>query len=96
MDIVTFIASLKNEVPPEDISVYLMALWYDAKGDWDNSHTTIQDVDTQNAEWIHAYLHRKEGDSFNADYWYRRAGKKRTDSTLSEEWNELVLAMLEQ
>lgn len=95
MDIKTFKASLENDEPPENISVYLLALWYDAKGDWNQSHTTIQDVDTTNAEWIHAYLHRKEGDSFNADYWYRRAGKKRPATTLEVEWNELVSAMLE-
>ncbi len=96
MDIQSFKASLVNNLPPENISVYLLSLWYDAKGDWDQSHSTIQDVDSKHAERIHAYLHRKEGDSFNADYWYRRAGKKRPDSTLSEEWNELVMSMLEQ
>lgn len=96
MDLVSFVASLNTDTPPEDISVYLLALWYDAKGDWEKSHTTIQHVDTKNAEWIHAYLHRKEGDIFNADYWYRRAGKKRPSVTLKQEWNELVTAMMEQ
>lgn len=95
MDKQSFKASLAGKLPPQDISVYLLALWYDAKGDWNQSHSTIQDVETKHAEWIHAYLHRKEGDSFNADYWYRRAGKKRPDSPLSEEWDELVMAMLE-
>ena len=96
MDLVSFVASLNTGMPPEDISVYLLALWYDAKEDWDQSHTTIQNVDTKNAELIHAYLHRKEGDTFNADYWYRRAGKKRPTVTLKQEWNELVTAMMEQ
>ena len=95
MDLVSFVTSLDTDTPPKDISVYLLALWYDAKEDWDQSHTTIQDVDTKNAAWIHAYLHRKEGDTFNADYWYRRAGKKRPDVTIKEEWNNLVTAMMD-
>lgn len=95
MDLVSFVTSLDTDTPPEDISVYLLALWYDAKEDWDKSHTTIQNVDTKNAAWIHAYLHRKEGDTFNADYWYRRAGKKRPDVTIKEEWNNLVTAMMD-
>ena len=95
MDLESFVTSLDTDTPPQDISVYLLALWYDAKEDWDQSHTTIQDVDTKNAAWIHAYLHRKEGDTFNADYWYRRAGKKRPDVTIKEEWNNLVTAMMD-
>ena len=95
MDLESFVTSLDTDTPPKDISVYLLALWYDAKEDWDQSHTTIQDVDTKNAAWIHAYLHRKEGDTFNADYWYRRAGKKRSDVTIKEEWNNLVTAMMD-
>jgi hypothetical protein len=56
--------------------VYLNALWYDARGEWDKAHELIQDVQDKNASWIHAYLHRKEGDDPNAGYWYSRAGKK--------------------
>ncbi len=77
MDIISFIASTTGDRPPENISVYLLSLWFDARGNWDKAHTTIQDVQTKNASWIHAYLHRKEGDNFNADYWYSRAGKKK-------------------
>lgn len=95
MDIVSFVASLKSQFPPIDISVYLLALWYDGKGEWDKSHTTIQDVDTNNAAWIHAYLHRKEGDIFNADYWYRKAGKARPAISLQDEWQTLVESMIE-
>jgi len=79
---------------PVKIPVYLQSLWYDGKGDWEQSHTIIQDVDDKNAAWIHAYLHRKEGDTGNADYWYRRAGKKRPAISLQEEWEELVKAFL--
>ena len=72
------------------MSSVLLALWHDAKGDWEASHNVAQDIDTKEGAWIHAYLHRKEGDIWNADYWYRNAGRKRPESTLEEEWNSLV------
>ena len=87
-----FKESLALGSPPPGISEYLQSLWYDAKGDWDKSHTIIQDIEDNNASWIHAYLHRKEGDIGNADYWYRRAGKKRPSVTLEEEWEDIVKA----
>ena len=75
---------------PGEIAVYLKSLWYDAKGDWDKAHKIIQDIEDKNAAWIHAYLHRKKGDIGNADYWYRRASKKRPEYSLEKEWEELV------
>jgi hypothetical protein len=84
-----FKSSLGNSTPG-NMSVHLQSLWYDGKGDWDKSHTTIQDIEDKNAAWIHAYLHRKEGDIWNADYWYSRAGKKRPSTSLNEEWESLV------
>ena len=93
MNISSFKHSLSGiEVP--DSSVYLKALWYDAKGEWDKSHNLIQDVNDKNASWIHAYLHRKEGDNANADYWYSRAGKTRPSISLEKEWEEIVEAFL--
>ena len=86
--------SLSSSSPPETLSVYLEALWYDAKNDWNKAHLTIQDVSDKTASWIHAYLHRKEGDIANADYWYSRAGKKRPDISLGEEWEHIVKALL--
>lgn len=77
----------------KSMSPYLKSLYFDARGDWNKSHEIIQDIDDSNAAWIHAYLHRKEGDISNADYWYRRAGRKRKDISLEEEWNDLVGAM---
>ena len=79
---------------PAHFSVYLEALWYDGKGDWERSHTIIQDVKTKEASWIHTYLHRKEGDNSNADYWYSKAGKYRPAVSLKEEWEMLVTAFL--
>jgi len=80
--------------PSLTLSQHLKALWYDAKGDWEQSHTIIQDIQDADAAWIHAYLHRKEGDIGNADYWYRRAGRKRPASTLEIEWDEIVAALI--
>ena len=94
MDLFTFKASLHTNQPPPDVSVYLLSLWYDAKGDWQQAHETIQHVTTNNASWIHAYLHRKEGDQFNADYWYNRAGKKKPSVSLAQEWEMLAEAFV--
>jgi len=93
MTIEEFKKSLSTSVPGK-ISVYLEALWYDGKGDWGKSHNTIQDIEDKNAAWIHAYLHRKEGDTWNADYWYNKAGKKRPSVSLEEEWENLVVVFL--
>lgn len=85
-----FQLSIKEDHAPAGIDPLLLVLWYDAKGDWVKSHTIIQDMETKEAALIHAYLHRKEGDKWNADYWYQRAGRKRTSSTIEDEWNTLV------
>ena len=90
MDLHTFKESLYSPESPKNISVYLDALWHDGKGDWNGSHELIQDVPDKNASWIHAYLHRKEGDIWNADYWYNKGGKKRPSLSLEQEWEQLV------
>lgn len=86
MTFTEFKDSLKNSKLPHTLSPCLQALWYDGKGDWDRAHKTIQDIDDRTAAWVHAYLHRKEGDIWNADYWYARAGKKRPSFSPEEEW----------
>ena len=86
--------SLAQQQPPHQVSVYIKALWFDAKEDWNQAHELIQDLPDKNASWIHAYLHRKEGDIWNADYWYAKAGRKRPESTLAEEWEQIVTALL--
>lgn len=85
-----FIESLSLNHPPADISPVLQALWYDGKGDWKNSHNIAQDIYDKNGSWIHAYLHRKEGDQFNAGYWYNKAGKPIATVSLQQEWEALV------
>ncbi len=88
-----FNKSLSLKDPPDEFPVYLKALWYDANGDWENAHRTIQDISDDTAAWIHAYLHRKEGDIGNADYWYRRGERKRPTVTLQEEWKDIATAL---
>ena len=94
MSLSSFKESLLNNDPPQSLSVYLQALWHDAKGEWDTAHKLIQDVEDSKASWIHAYLHRKENDIANADYWYRRAGKERPSLSLQKEWEEIVNALI--
>ena len=89
-----FQKTLSSPASPDNLPVYLESLWYDAKGDWEKAHTIIQDMEDKTASWIHAYLHRKEGDIGNADYWYRRAGKIRPAISLQDEWENIVKALL--
>lgn len=95
MNLTTFKASLTSPTPPPEASVYLQALWHEAKGDWDKAHVLIQDLPDKNAAWLHAYLHRQEGDTWNADYWYSKAGRKRPATSLQEEWEQIATALLE-
>jgi hypothetical protein len=89
-----FRASLAEPAPPPDVSLALQALWFDAKGNWDKAHDLAQADGGGAGDWVHAYLHRKEGDAFNAGYWYRRAGKPVAKGGLEEEWGEIVGALL--
>ncbi|CAH0157335.1 hypothetical protein [Roseomonas sp. CECT 9278] len=77
----------------DGLAPLLAALWWDARGDWARAHEVAQSVDTAEGAWVHAYLHRKEGDLPNADYWYRRAGKHRPAATLDAEWAEIAGAL---
>jgi hypothetical protein len=94
MTIDQFKESLSLKDPPDEISPYLKALWFDARDDWEKAHTIIQNIEDNTGSWIHAYLHRKEGDLSNADYWYHRAGKKRPAITLQEEWENILKALI--
>jgi len=85
-----FHESLTLSSPPAYFSVLLKSLWYDAKGDWKQAHDLVDGLSGADAAWVHAYLHRKEGDSWNADYWYAKAKKVRPSHTLEEEWESLV------
>ena len=94
MDLDTFEASLADEQPPAGLSPALQALWYDAKDDWDRAHDLVQPDANRSQSWIHAYLHRKEGDIGNARYWYHRAGVPPAEGPLPAEWRAIVEALL--
>jgi hypothetical protein len=85
-----FRKSLSSERPPEDLTLSLAALWWDAKGDWTKAHESAQQDEGAAGAWVHAYLHRKEGDLSNGGYWYGRAGKPQSHIPLEGEWAEIV------
>ena len=95
MDREKFLDSLKHDSPPSDLSLALIALWWDGKGDWTKAHEHAQQENGPEGAWVHAYLHRKEGDVSNADYWYGQAGKRRPQVTSEVEWRQIVDALLE-
>ena len=88
-----FEASISGATPPA-VAPALVALWHDARGDWRTAHEVAQDVPDPEGAWVHAYLHRKEGDASNAGYWYRRAGKPMASGPLEHEWKEIARALL--
>lgn len=96
MDFKEFIQHLTQTMPPAHYSDALKALWYDKKGNWDMAHDLAQEIHTPIGAWIHGYLHRKEGDIWNADYWYQKAGRTRTNQTLEQEWQTIVETILTQ
>ncbi len=93
-DISAFRAGLSGEKPLSGLAAPIEALWWAAKGDWDKAHRLVQDDESKDAAWVHAYLHRVEGDLPNAGYWYRRAGRPLTEAALEDEWAEIVAALL--
>ncbi len=94
MDLKAFEASLDGDAPPEGISPSLRALWQQAKGDWHEAHRLAQAQDDAAGAWVHAHLHRVEGDDSNAGYWYRRAGRPVSTVALKNEWTAIAAALL--
>jgi hypothetical protein len=94
MTIEQFRATLAQPSVPEAFSPALRAMWEDAKGNWSAAHAIAQEIEDQTGSWIHAYLHRKEGDLANAGYWYRRAGQSAARDPLEDEWDRIVLGLL--
>jgi hypothetical protein len=90
-----FKASLNLEEPITGLTVQLRSLWYDGKGDWRQAHAEVDQLTDQASAWVHAYLHRKEGDIVNADYWYKKARQTRPNISLEKEWEQLVLEFLD-
>ncbi|MBD2213565.1 hypothetical protein H6G27_27385 [Nostoc linckia FACHB-104] len=79
---------------PENLSKALQALFYDKKGDWDKAHEIVQNASDNDSAWVHAYLHRKEGDLSNAHYWYRRSNQPEFAGGLNQEWEEIASSLL--
>jgi hypothetical protein len=95
MTLAEFRSSVQDgQSPARDLTPLLQALWYDARGEWDRAHELAQEIESPDGAWVHAYLHRKEGDPDNARYWYRRAGRPESAATLAQEWDEIAEALL--
>jgi hypothetical protein len=94
MQFEAFRASLDAAAPPAGVSLPLQALWWDGKEAWDRAHACVADAAGHEAAWVHAYLHRKEGDLGNARYWYGRAGRPPSQEILADEWASIATALL--
>lgn len=93
MTFTEYLQTLSQPTPP-DLPSHLLAMWYDARDDWNGAHDIAQDLHDKTGSWIHAYLHRKEGDIGNASYWYMKAGRPVATDSLKEEWERIVRAGL--
>ena len=94
MDLAAYSASLTSDAPPAGVTAPLAALWWAKKGEWDKAHRLVMADDSREAAWVHAYLHRVEGDAGNAGYWYRRAGKPVATASLDAEWSAIAAGLL--
>jgi hypothetical protein len=90
-----FRQSLTATEPPARLTHALAGLWWDAKGDWNRAHESAQQDEGPEGSWVHAYLHRKDGDQGNAAYWYSRAGKLVSQAPLDAEWVSITTDLLE-
>jgi hypothetical protein len=93
MTLTLFLATLEQATPPPELTPYLKSLWWDKKGNWQQAHNIIEHMGDATAAWVHAYLHRKEGDRGNARYWYNRAGKNMPEGPLELEWKDIVTTL---
>jgi len=93
MTIDEFKTTLSSGAPPQ-VDPLLQALWHAARGEWDTAHTIAQDVDDKRGAWVHAYLHRQEGDLGNAAYWYSRAEQPVASDSLAAEWDRIAAALI--
>jgi hypothetical protein len=94
MTLQQFRDSVSSDQPPRELGFALAGLWWEAKGNWTRAHESAQQDDGPAGAWVHAYLHRKEGDTSNAEYWYGRAGKTYARTSFPEEWEEITQTLL--
>jgi hypothetical protein len=90
MDVAGFRESLKQPRPPQGLSPALEALWWDGRGNWEKAHEAAQRDEGSDGSWVHAYLHRKQGDLSNAKYWYRQADRAAGYGDAEREWESIV------
>jgi len=90
-----FRKSLIHDSAPQGLSLALAGLWWEAKGDWAKAHESAQQDEGPGGAWVHAYLHRKEGDLSNAAYWYERAGQPQAQGSLEDEWEQIVNSLFD-
>lgn len=91
-----FTQLMEQERCPESLPKALQALWYDKNGDWHKAHQIVQNASDTDSAWVHAYLHRKEGDLSNARYWYRRTGRPEFKQDLHQEWEQIARDLLKK
>ena len=94
MNLETFKESTKTETPPDGLSVPLEAMWYQGKGNCEEAHRLAQSENSPSGSWVHAHLHRIEGDLGNAAHWYRLAARRVCTSSLDDEWEEIVTGLV--
>ncbi len=94
MELNEFVETLDSDLPPEGVSGALLALWWDGKGNWEIAHEEAQKAGCREGDWVHAYLHRKEGDEGNAGYWYSRSREPFFKGSLDEEWTHIAKNLL--
>jgi hypothetical protein len=94
MTLAEFKSSVSKKSPPPGLAPALAALWWTAKGDWERAHALVMDEGGKDCAWIHAYLHRVEGDLGNARYWYGQAGKAPPTGQLRAEWDSIAKTLL--
>ncbi|RXS96618.1 hypothetical protein [Silvibacterium dinghuense] len=94
MSLETLRAALREAHPPVGLTPLVEAMWWEAKGDWTRAHEIAQAIDSRDAAWVHAYLHRREGDEGNAGYWYRQAGRRAAHIPMDDEWREITEELL--
>jgi hypothetical protein len=92
--VAAFEASLAGDHAPGGLPPPLLALWHAGRGEWEKAHGIVQALDGRDAAWVHAHLHRREGDQGNASYWYGRAGREPSSVDLTAEWREIAAALL--
>jgi hypothetical protein len=94
MNVAAFKRSLSGKKPPAGLSAAVTALWWAGKHDWGRAHKIVMDDGGADCAWVHAYLHRVEGDLGNAGYWYRQARRARATGSLEAEWSAIITGLL--